>query len=186
MGTHPIFESDFDCLTEMASKCPFGHAKIGTTSGADPDMLEAARQEIERIKLDQNVEEPDRGNLDDPDTPWMNGKPNYSIVNLEYLKNRSQNHAASSLEKVVENLVKTWEMEASHLLFNDWKTVDHEKYRVRANGGKQFDGPESSKIGNYNWLMANCGKSLRRLQPLPSRGDTGDTSPESIRKGKAP
>lgn len=35
-----------------------------------------------------------------------------STADLEYLKGRTQNHKEGSLEKVVENLVKTWEMEA--------------------------------------------------------------------------
>ncbi len=34
-----------------------------------------------------------------------------------------------SLEEFVENLVKRWEMEASHKIdFHQWRTVDHEKY----------------------------------------------------------
>ena len=56
----------------------------------------------------------ERGNLDDPKHKWLYGKPDYSVVNLEYLKNRTQSHAADSLEKIVENLVKTWEMETQH------------------------------------------------------------------------
>ena len=56
----------------------------------------------------------ERGNLDDPKHKWLHGKPDYSVVNLEYLKNRTQSHAADSLEKIVENLVKTWEMETQH------------------------------------------------------------------------
>ena len=56
----------------------------------------------------------ERGNLDDPKHKWLHGKPDYSVVNLEYLKNKTQSHAADSLEKIVENLVKTWEMETQH------------------------------------------------------------------------
>ena len=55
-----------------------------------------------------------RGDLDNPVHKWRHGKPDYSVVNLEYLKGRTQSHAADSLEKVVENLVKAWEMEAEH------------------------------------------------------------------------
>ena len=36
------------------------------------------------------------------------------MVNDKYMRERSPKHAADSLEKVVENLVKTWEMEAMH------------------------------------------------------------------------
>ena len=47
----------------------------------------------------------------------------------------------------MEDLVKKWEMEASHKRYEDWKTINHEKYKVRANGGKHFEGEEASKIG---------------------------------------
>ena len=51
-------------------------------------------------------------------------------------------------------------MEASHKKFEDWQTVNHEKFKVRANGGAEFDGPASAKVGNYNWLMDECTKEL--------------------------
>eukprot|EP00435_Cladocopium_sp_Y103_P058088 s682_g20.t1 len=39
------------------------------------------------------------------------GKPDYALANLKYLQGKTKNHAAGSLELIVENLVKTWEME---------------------------------------------------------------------------
>ena len=54
------------------------------------------------------------------------------MANLAYIKGKSQNHKAGSLEEVVENLVKTWEMEASHKKFTNWKTVNHERFSVQA------------------------------------------------------
>lgn len=103
--------------------------------------------------------EPNRGE-DDPSHVWLYGKPDYSVVNLEYLKSRSKNHADGSLESIVENLVKTWEMESQHKKFTEWKTVNHEKFRVRANAGKEYDGDESVKVGSYNWLLDSCPKEL--------------------------
>jgi hypothetical protein len=39
------------------------------------------------------------------------------------------NHADGSLEQIVENLVKNWEVEASFKTdLADWRTVDHSKY----------------------------------------------------------
>ena len=96
----------------------------------------------------------------DPSHVWLYGKPDYSVVNLEYLKSRSKNHADGSLESIVENLVKTWEMESQHKKFTEWKTVNHEKFRVRANAGKEYDGDESVKVGSYNWLLDSCPKEL--------------------------
>ena len=52
--------------------------------------------------------------MDDLKHKWLYGKPDYNVVNLEYLKNKTQSHAADSLEKIVENLVMTWEMETQH------------------------------------------------------------------------
>ena len=38
---------------------------------------------------------------------------------------------------MVENLVKTWEMEASHKAdYDQWETIDHKTFCVQANGGE--------------------------------------------------
>lgn len=40
-----------------------------------------------------------------------------------------------SLEEVVENLVKTWEMELSHKTkVTDFKTIDQDKFCISVNG----------------------------------------------------
>ena len=62
-----------------------------------------------------------------------------------------------SLEEVVENLVKTWEMEASHKKnISQWTTIDHGKYCVQSNGGVILDGVKVFEIGNYNALLKGC------------------------------
>ncbi|CAH1269064.1 Hypp4079 [Branchiostoma lanceolatum] len=45
-----------------------------------------ARQELEKLKKDTGYLEPDRGNLDDTNIEWKYGKPDYTMVNLEYMK----------------------------------------------------------------------------------------------------
>ncbi len=68
------------------------------------------------------------------------------------LKNKVE--ILGSLEELVENLVKTWEMEASHKSdFLQWKTVDHEKYCLQMNGGRLVEANEATTMGNYNALM---------------------------------
>jgi len=37
MGTHPIFESDFDCLTEVTSVCVINREQSGLGSRLWPD-----------------------------------------------------------------------------------------------------------------------------------------------------
>ena len=57
----------------------------------------------------------------------------------------------------MENLVKTWEMEASHKEeLSQWTTIAQNEYCVQANGGKVFEGSIAKEIGNYNSLMAEC------------------------------
>ena len=52
--------------------------------------------------------------MDEPGIQWREGKPDYTKVNKAYLEGRTRTHKEGSLEKIVEDLVKTWEMEASH------------------------------------------------------------------------
>lgn len=98
---------------------------------------------------------PVRMYMEDPDIHWRMGfKPSYDMVNRKYLNERTQRHLAGSLEKIVENLVKTWEMESTHKIDpKDWKTVDHERYHFSTNGGPRKDLAENIQLGNYNMLM---------------------------------
>lgn len=57
---------------------------------------------------------PHRQFMDDPEIQWREGKPDYTKLNKSYLEGRTRKHKEGSLEKIVEDLVKTWEMEASH------------------------------------------------------------------------
>eukprot|EP00566_Odontella_aurita_P015303 CAMPEP_0113583316 /NCGR_PEP_ID=MMETSP0015_2-20120614/32444_1 /TAXON_ID=2838 /ORGANISM="Odontella" /LENGTH=353 /DNA_ID=CAMNT_0000488169 /DNA_START=7 /DNA_END=1065 /DNA_ORIENTATION=- /assembly_acc=CAM_ASM_000160 len=120
----------------------------------DPETLAEARALVDRIKKKYGFVEPDRGNIDNPSINWRGGrKPDYTIANLQYLLGKTKNHKPGSLELIVENLVKKWEMEATHKLFHEWETVNHSKYTVQANGGKVFSADEACWVGNYNWLL---------------------------------
>lgn len=47
---------------------------------------------------------------------------------------------------IVENLVKTWEMERSHKLDpNSHRSVDPKRFHISANGGKKFNNDEANK-----------------------------------------
>lgn len=49
---------------------------------------------------------------------------------------KTMNHAPGSLEEMVENLVKNWEVEASFKpRLSDWRTIDHERYSFAMGGG---------------------------------------------------
>ena len=59
---------------------------------------------------------PERKYMDEENIKWRQGKPDYDLVNVKYLKEKLKNHPEGSLEKIVENIVKTWEMEYTHKL----------------------------------------------------------------------
>uniref|UniRef100_A0A7R9WFQ0 Pathogen-related protein n=1 Tax=Pseudictyota dubia TaxID=2749911 RepID=A0A7R9WFQ0_9STRA len=125
----------------------------------EPETLQEARALIDHIKEKYGFVEPDRGNLDDPSINWRGGrKPDYTIANLQYFLGKTKNHKEGSLEMIVENMVKKWEMEATHKLFHEWETVNHANYTVQANGGKEFMADEACWVGNYNWLLDTVNK----------------------------
>ena len=96
--------------------------------------------------------------MDDPNTKWrFGGPPDYSLTDLYYLKQRSKEHPEDSLEKVVENLVKTWEMERSHKVdCKQHQSVDQKRFLISSNGGKKYNNVEANKVGNYNVLLDAC------------------------------
>lgn len=122
------------------------------------DELDDVKAELDELKNATGWVEPDRSFMDDADTKWrFGGKPDYSLVNLQYLQGRSTIHPEGSLALVVENLVKTWEMERSHKLDpKSHQSVDVETFQVSANGGKVFNNEEANAVGNYNVLLDSC------------------------------
>ena len=74
---------------------------------------------------------------------------------------KTKNHQPGELEFVVEQLVKTWEMEASHKLdLEQWTTIKTGEYSVSADGGKTYGNEAAMEAGNYNVLLAGCQKHL--------------------------
>ena len=58
---------------------------------------------------------PIRSYMNDPDIKWRYGKaPNYTVVDEKYLRERTRKHPLGSLERTIEDAVKTFEMEVSH------------------------------------------------------------------------
>ncbi|KAK6938301.1 hypothetical protein RJ641_031809 [Dillenia turbinata] len=89
-------------------------------------------------------------------TQWRYGAPpNYDVVNKLFEEGRTKIWPAGSLEEKVQNLVKTWEMEMFHKTnFNDFKTVDPNKYTFSLNGRKPITLEEKRKLGGgYNSLL---------------------------------
>lgn len=127
----------------------------------DPKLTSLAREEVDKLNAQPGNVEPVRNFLEEPGTDWRHGQPDYSLANLAYLKGKSMSHEKGSLEMIVENAVKSWEMEASHKKnASQWKSIVHDEYKFSTNGGRAVLLEEASKRGNYNVLMDHVDKKL--------------------------
>ncbi|RYP63010.1 hypothetical protein DL771_009465 [Monosporascus sp. 5C6A] len=92
----------------------------------------------------------------DSNATWRYGKaPNYSKTREVWAQTKTQNHKPGSIEEMVENLVKNWEIEASFKeKLSDWRTVDPEKYTFAINGGPPQTAEHMLKVGTYNAIVA--------------------------------
>ena len=124
-------------------------------------MSESIDREIEELVREHGFTRPDRGDLDEYGDKWRAGKPHYSKVDLGFLRGKSMNHPAGSVEMAVENLVKKWEMELTHLPdCEDWTTVETSQFCVQVNGGREVPGPEAAELGSYNMILEGVKKEL--------------------------
>ncbi|KAK2189962.1 hypothetical protein NP493_92g03010 [Ridgeia piscesae] len=93
---------------------------------------------------------PVRSHMDDPNIKWRTTKPDFTIVDQKYLKEKVMSHKEGSLAKIVENLVKSWECESSHKVdVKDWGTVNREKFVITVNGGRKLNLKDNIAMGNY-------------------------------------
>lgn len=120
---------------------------------------EEIRSELDSFLKHPDFLRPDRSTID-ANRPWLHGMPNYDAVDLTFFRGKTRSHSAASLAGMVENSIKSWDLEASHLAFKDWVSVDRERYAVSANGGRRFTGEEADNVGTHNWLMENVDKKI--------------------------
>ncbi|KAK9364560.1 hypothetical protein V1509DRAFT_517488 [Lipomyces kononenkoae] len=94
--------------------------------------------------------------LKDVDSSWRNGQPpDYSNTRKVFEETKQMNHAPGSLEQIVQNIVKNWEIEASFKSsLSDWRTVDPEKYSFSINGGEPQPASHMLKVGTYNAILS--------------------------------
>ena len=88
---------------------------------------------------------------------WREGKrPDYSMSNVILKQEKQCNHAEGSLNAIAENLVKTFEMEASFKTNpQQWLSVVTDKFRMSTNGGKEYTAQEVVDKGTYNLFLEN-------------------------------
>lgn len=103
-------------------------------------------------------------NQENDNVEWRDGKPDYSVTNEYQIKERITNHAEGSLNAIAHNLVKTFEMEATHKTNpSQWMSVVTDKFRMSSNGGKEYTAEDIIEQGTYN-LFLNDSKHYQSSQ----------------------
>ncbi|KAJ3048277.1 hypothetical protein HK097_010708 [Rhizophlyctis rosea] len=118
--------------------------------------------------------------LQDDAKSWRFGRrPDYAKTRTAWRQTKLMNHTAGSLEELVENVVKNWEIEASHKTdATEWRTINHKLYEFRLNGGPPQPAEAMAKVGTYNALLypseyyspehndfASSHKTFKRMMP---------------------
>jgi hypothetical protein len=87
---------------------------------------------------------------------WRTSAPDYHLSAVVMPRERTTVHEPGSLEAVVEDLVRVFELEVSHKKDPaTWVSVVAEHYRGRVNGGPWQDAEEFARIGSYNILIGD-------------------------------
>ncbi|MEM7553563.1 MAG: ester cyclase [Cyanobacteria bacterium P01_A01_bin.84] len=91
------------------------------------------------------------------DASWRYGvPPDYSESKAGLAAESIYNHPEGSLEDLVQNLVRTFEMEVSFKNNpQEWLSVVSDKFRMSSNGGKDFTAEDVSAQGTYNLFMGD-------------------------------
>ncbi|CAL4947591.1 unnamed protein product [Urochloa decumbens] len=108
--------------------------------------------------MDSSGGDPYRSHLSgegEENTVWRHGAPpTYDAVNALFEAERTQEWPAGSLEEVVQNAIKTWEMELSHKpRLSDFKSVSPGRFTLSVNGGRARTGEATLAVGSYNALL---------------------------------
>lgn len=86
---------------------------------------------------------------------WRYGKrPDYSGTNKTLRVQSEKHHPTGSLEAIAQNLVRTFEMEATYKLNpNQWTSVDIDQFRMRTNHGPEYTVQDIIERGTYNLFL---------------------------------
>lgn len=91
-----------------------------------------------------------------PPHAWRDVAPDYHLTNEVVPSERSLEHTAGSLEQIVEDLVRVFEMEVSHKGDPDtWVSMVAERFRTRVNGGAWASSADLVEKGSYNVLIGD-------------------------------
>ena len=91
------------------------------------------------------------------DVEWRYGKPpDYTKSNENLAKESTHRHLEGSLEEIVQNLVRTFEMEVSFKTDpQKWLSIVNDKFRMSSNGGPAYTASDVAFSGTYNLFISD-------------------------------
>ncbi len=103
------------------------------------------------------VQDRDKVIAESTDVQWRyQTAPDYSRSNENLATESTRNHLEGTLEAIVQNLVRTFEMEVSFKTNpQEWLSIANDKFRVSTNGGLEYTAADVSAQGTYNLFMAD-------------------------------
>ncbi len=112
------------------------------------------------------------------DVEWRYGKPpDYTKSNENLAKESTKRHLDGSLEDIVQNLVRTFEMEVS---FKNnpqkWLSVVNDQFRMSSNGGPAYTAKDAAQQGTYNLFISDTEHYQAREETFESSGQLFHTA----------
>ncbi|MBD2345833.1 ester cyclase [Anabaena subtropica] len=103
------------------------------------------------------VQDRDQVITESTDAQWRyQTPPDYSRSKENLAKESTRNHLEGTLEAIVQNLVRTFEMEVSFKADpQQWLSIVNDQFRVSTNGGAEYTAEDLSAQGTYNLFMAD-------------------------------
>jgi hypothetical protein len=98
--------------------------------------------------------------------------PDYSRSKENLANESTRHHLEGTLEAIVQNLVRTFEMEVSFKTNpQQWLSVVNDKFRVSTNGGQEYTATHLSAQGTYNLFMADSEHYKASAESFESSGE---------------
>lgn len=113
--------------------------------------------QIDISKLNLWVQDRDTVLQYNTNVEWRYGqKPDYTNSNEKLAQQSTRNHPANSLEALVQNLVRTFDIEANFKTNpKQWLSVVPEHFRMSTNGGSRYTITDLIKAGTYKLMIGN-------------------------------
>ncbi|MGB7444291.1 MAG: ester cyclase [Coleofasciculaceae cyanobacterium] len=97
--------------------------------------------------------------------------PDYSRQNESFQRESQFNYPEGSLEAIVHNLVRTFEMEASFKTNPEqWLSIVADKFKISTNGGTEYKAEDIVEQGTYNLFMGETEHYSPQAETFESSG----------------